>query len=240
MASRGMCSRREADVYIEQGLVIVDGERISTLGAKVHPNARIVLEKSALQKQAGLKTILLHKPIGYVSGQPEPGYIPAITLIKSENFFFGQNKDKNIETNLKTLPQLCQNLAPAGRLDLDSSGLLILTEDGRIAKQLIGDNSEVEKEYLVRVDRLPNERELKMLNFGLMLDGKILRRAKVTIQNEDQLQFILREGRKRQIRRMCELVGLRVGGLKRVRIGKIRLTNLPLGKWRFLQNNESF
>ena len=97
----------------------------------------------------------------------------------------------------------------------------MLTQDGRIAKQLIGDNSEVEKEYLVRVQynkaggRLP-EQDLKRLNHGLSLDGKALRPAKVTWMNDDQLRFILREGKKRQIRRMCELVGLRVLGLKRV------------------------
>ena len=109
---------------------------------------------------------------------------------------------------------------------------------------MIGDDSGVEKEYLVRVrhvkpGRLP-ESELKRLQHGLSLDGKVLRPAKVMWQNDDQLRFILKEGRKRQIRRMCELVGLQVLGLKRVRIGQVRLGELPQGKWRLLGPDEKF
>ena len=111
---------------------------------------------------------------------------------------------------------------------------------GRVAKQLIGDNSAVEKEYLVRVEGSLSEADLKLLNHGLSLDGETLRPAKVSWQNEDQLRFVLREGKKRQIRRMCELVGLNVVGLKRTRIGMIPLGNLPAGKWRYLAADESF
>ena len=133
-----------------------------------------------------------------------------------------------------------RGLAPAGRLDIDSTGLLVFTQDGRIARQLIGEDSEVEKEYLVRVEgRLP-AKGLALLNHGLSLDGEVLKPASVVWQNKDQLRFILREGKKRQIRRMCELVGLNVTGLKRVRIGKVRLGELPLGKWRYLGPDETF
>ncbi|MFN3398095.1 MAG: pseudouridine synthase, partial [Sulfurimicrobium sp.] len=131
-------------------------------------------------------------------------------------------------------------LAPAGRLDIDSQGLLVLTQDGRIARQLIGADSQIEKEYLVRVQGKLDEAGLKRLNHGLSLDGEALKAAKVAWQNADQLRFILKEGKKRQIRRMCELVGLRVVGLKRVRIGKIKLGDLPPGQWRYLQEGESF
>lgn len=133
-----------------------------------------------------------------------------------------------------------KGLAPAGRLDIDSTGLLVLTQDGRIAKQLIGEHSTIEKEYLVRVEGELSENGLKKLNFGLSLDGVQLKPAKVSWQNEDQLRFVLREGRKRQIRRMCELVGLKVIGLKRIRIGSITLGKLPLGQWRYLKPNERF
>jgi len=133
---------------------------------------------------------------------------------------------------------------PAGRLDIDSVGLLVLTQDGRIARQLIGEGSPIEKEYLVRVKysrpgRLPDS-DLKLLNHGLSLDGKKLLPAKVRWQNDDQLRFVLREGKKRQIRRMCEAVGLKVLGLKRVRIGKVTLGDLPPGQWRYLDAEESF
>ena len=116
----------------------------------------------------------------------------------------------------------------------------MLTQDGRIAKQLIGENSDSEKEYLVRVSGRLDERGLALLNHGLSLDGKKLRPAKVSWQNQDQLRFILREGKKRQIRRMCELVGLRVTGLKRIRIGRVKLGALPPGKWRYLRPDERF
>lgn len=235
MAHRGICSRREADVFIEQGLVIVDGEVINQLGTKVSPNAEIKLARQASQQQDRLVTIILHKPIGYVSAQPEDNYQPAIKLITRANQFG--------ESRLKLRPEHMKGLAAAGRLDIDSQGLLLFTQDGRIAKKIIGDNGKIEKEYIVRVEgpfgeKLPDNR-LKLLRHGLELDGKPLKPARVEWINEDQLRFVLTEGKKRQIRRMCETVGLRIMGLKRVRIGKIRLGNLPEGKWRFLEFGES-
>jgi 23S rRNA pseudouridine2604 synthase len=120
----------------------------------------------------------------------------------------------------------------------------VLTQDGRIAKTLIGEGTSVEKEYLVRVQytkpgRLPDA-DLKKLNHGLWMDGKPLRPAKVRWQNDDQLSFTLREGKKRQIRRMCDMVGLKVLGLKRVRIGRVKLGELPPGQWRYLGADEQF
>jgi 23S rRNA pseudouridine2604 synthase len=116
----------------------------------------------------------------------------------------------------------------------------VLTQDGRIARQLIGGESRIEKEYLVRVRGKLAPRGLELLNHGLSLDGVALRPAQVTWQNRDQLRFILQEGKKRQIRRMCELVNLEVLGLKRVRIGQVPLGNLPLGQWRYLRADERF
>ncbi len=236
LAARGLCSRREADSYIERGLVIVNGERITQLGTRAAPDAVITLSGEARAQQARQVTILLHKPIGYVSGQAEDGYTPAVALITAENQVPSQAK----VDGLRFQPAHMRGLAPAGRLDIDSTGLLVLTQDGRVARQLIGDESDVEKEYLVRVEGTLTEKQLKLLNHGLSLDDKQLRPAKVSWSNEDQLRFVLREGRKRQIRRMCELVGLRVTGLKRVRIGRIPLSDLPLGQWRFLRDGEKF
>ena len=232
MAERGLCSRREADAFIERGLVLVDGQRMSELGTRVSPKAVITLAKEARAAQAKQATILLHKPIGYVSGQAEDGHEPAVVLIGSQT----QVRDDS----LRFTPAMLRGLAPAGRLDIDSTGLLVLTQDGRVARQLIGDDSQVEKEYLVRVDGVLDARGLALLNHGLSLDGKQLRPAQVAWANSDQLRFVLKEGRKRQIRRMCELVGLRVTGLKRVRIGQVRLGDLPLGQWRLLREGEVF
>lgn len=232
MAERGLCSRREADAFIERGLVLVDGKRMTELGTRVSPKAAISLTTEARASQAKQATILLHKPIGYVSGQAEDGHQPAVVLVGADS----QLRDDK----LRFTPAMLRGLAPAGRLDIDSTGLLVLTQDGRVARQLVGDDSQVEKEYLVRVDGMLDARGLALLNHGLSLDGKQLRPAKVQWANSDQLQFVLKEGRKRQIRRMCELVGLHVTGLKRVRIGRVRLGDLPLGQWRLLREGEVF
>lgn len=234
MAERGLCSRREADNYIEQGLVLVDGSPVNQLGIKFPPTVNITLAPQAHQQQSALVTIILNKPIGYVSSQPEPGYIPAIKLITPANMF--GNKAQLLGRRIK--PAELNGLAVAGRLDIDSQGLLLFTQDGRIAKQIIGAEGRLEKEYIVRVEgSLPSEK-LLLLRHGLQLDGKALKPAQVEWINQDQLRFVLVEGRKRQIRRMCELVGLTVRGLKRVRIGKIKLGNLPEGKWRLLSPEE--
>jgi 23S rRNA pseudouridine2604 synthase len=234
MSEQGICSRREADSYIERGWVLVDGVPVTELGTRVFPNQKITLAREAQSRQAASVTVLLHKPVGYVSAQAEKGYQPAITLVTAASRFGGDRSP------LRFSPAHLKGLAPAGRLDIDSTGLLVLTQDGRIAKQLIGEDSGMDKEYLVRVQGTLAANDLARLNFGLALDGEPLKRAEVRWQNKDQLQFVLREGKKRQIRRMCELVGLRVVGLKRVRIGNVRLADLPVGQWRYLRGDERF
>ena len=233
MAQRGLCSRREADEYIEQGLVLVDGVPISTLGTKVFEHQTITLAAAARQTQHERVTILLNKPVGYVSGQPEKGYSPAAMLITPEN------QDPTIAPR-PLLRQHFEGLAPAGRLDIDSRGLLIFTQDGRLAKQLTSDKGELEKEYMVRFRGILRDDQLAMLRDGISLDGKRLRPAKVELIAADRLRFELHEGRHRQIRRMCDAVELRILSLMRVRIGKVRLGQLPEGCWRFLRPDESF
>ncbi|WP_395009878.1 pseudouridine synthase [Undibacterium sp.] len=238
MSELGLCSRREADEWIAKGWVRVDGKVVSELGSKVFPDQKVTVERQAAAEQSKRVTILINKPVGYVSGQAEDGYEPAIALVKAENRW----SECKVENEFH--PTQLRSLVPAGRLDIDSVGLLVLTQDGRVAKILIGENTDVEKEYLVRVEytkpgTLPAG-DLRLLNHGLSLDGKKLIPAKVRWMNEDQLQFILKEGKKRQIRRMCEMVGLRVVGLKRVRIGTVRLGHLPEGQWRYLRDDEPF
>jgi len=234
MGELGLCSRREAERWITSGWVKVDGVVVDTLGTRVSPNARIEIDGAAREHQNEQVTVLLHKPVGYVSGQAEDGYEPAVVLIRPENRWAAD------PSPIRFQPAHLRSLVPAGRLDIDSTGLLVLTQDGRIAKQLIGENSSVEKEYLVRVEGDLAPDGLKRLQFGLTLDGVKLRPAQVSWQNEHQLRFVLRQGRKRQIRRMCEMVGLNVTGLKRVRSGNIPLGGLPLGQWRYLRPDEKF
>jgi 23S rRNA pseudouridine2604 synthase len=238
MSELGLSSRREADEWIARGWVRVDGQVISELGTKIFPDQKITVERQAQAEQSKRVTVLINKPMGYVSGQAEDGYTPAVALIKAENRWADDPSPEQFH------PTQLRSLVPAGRLDIDSVGLLILTQDGRVAKTLIGEDTSIEKEYLVRVQytkegKLP-ESDLKKLCFGLWMDGKPLLPAKVRWQNDDQLSFTLREGKKRQIRRMCDMVGLKVIGLKRVRIGKVKLGDLPVGQWRYLRPDEQF
>ncbi len=243
MSELGLCSRREADEWIAKGWVRVDGKVVTELGTKILPTQEITVVQAAHKEQANRVTILLHKPVGYVSGQAEDGYEPAVVLVTREHHWAED------DAGVRFSPSHLRSLAPAGRLDIDSTGLLVLTQDGRIAKQLIGEDSEIEKEYLVRVSynehsqnvqaHFPADR-LALLRHGLSLDDQPLKPAQVDWQNPEQLRFVLKEGKKRQIRRMCDLVGLHVTGLKRVRMGRITLGNLPVGEWRYLRAGEGF
>ena len=243
MSELGMASRREADEWIEKGWVRVDDQIVRELGSRVQPEQRITIDARAKFAQAQKVTVIINKPIGYVSGQAEDGYEPAMVLVLPENQWSEDH------SGTRFLREHLRSLVPAGRLDIDSIGLLVLTQDGRIAKQLIGEDSAIEKEYLVRVTgpngdgpacRELSEEGLALLRHGLELDGEALKPATVEWLNDDQLRFVLQEGKKRQIRRMCEAVGLKVIGLKRVRIGSVMLGDLPVGQWRYLRGDEVF
>ncbi|MDO4904312.1 MAG: pseudouridine synthase [Lautropia sp.] len=242
LATRGICSRREADEWIGRGWILING-RPAQMGQRVLGGDRVEVRKEATQQQQERVTILLNKPMGYVSGQAEDGYRPAVVLIDAGSRWAGDEQPRRFHHS-----QL-RGLAAAGRLDIDSVGLLVLTQDGRVARQLIGEESRLDKEYLVRVRYGSHEREvqsvfpaekLQLLRHGLSLDGKALLPAEVGWQNPEQLRFVLREGRHRQIRRMCEAVGLTVTGLKRIRIGRVKLGRLPTGQWRYLRPDERF
>ncbi len=240
MSELGLSSRREADAWIEKGWVLVNG-KIAQLGMKVSPSDHIEICRCAREAQSKLVTVLINKPVGYVSGQAEDGYEPARVLVRPENRWIQDKSERRF-----SYAQL-KSLVPAGRLDIDSVGLLVLTQDGRIAKRIIGQTSEVEKEYIVRVcnadDSVPPRlapKQLALLNHGLTLDGEALLPAEVEWLNESELRFVLHEGKKRQIRRMCQAVGLKVVRLKRVRIGGVRLGALPVGCWRYLSDDEMF
>ncbi len=242
MAELGLCSRREADDWIARGWVRVNGVP-AVMGQPVAVDARIEVAREAEQQQRQQVTILINKPVGYVSGQAEDGHEPAVVLVQP------QNRWRECNSRMRWGHEQLRGLAPAGRLDIDSIGLLVLTQDGRVARQLIGEDSVMEKEYLVRVS-LGNENlnvqatfppeKLALLCHGLSLDSQALRPAQVSWQNHEQLRFVLTEGKKRQIRRMCEQVGLFVTGLKRVRIGRVNLGHLPVGQWRYLMPHEGF
>ena len=282
MAELGLASRREADEWIGKGWVKVNGQ-VAEMGMQVTPDVKIEIDKQAKGAQAKQVTVLINKPLGLVSGQAEDGHQPAITLVQPQNRWVDDN------ARFFFHPSQLKSLVPAGRLDIDSTGLLVLTQDGRVARQLIGEDATMEKEYLVRViytgventaaatsaaatyaarpaarapqaagatqqlSRIDDDdpistdvqsvfpaAKLALLRHGLSLDGQKLKPALVEWQNAEQLRFVLTEGKKRQIRRMCEQVGLKVVGLKRVRIGRVMLGNLPVGQWRYLAPHEQF
>ncbi|MBO6687494.1 MAG: rRNA pseudouridine synthase [Henriciella sp.] len=227
MAELGLCSRREAEALIEAGGVIIDEVVIERPGHKIEPGQTLTLTDVAERAIAEKFTAVLNKPVDYVSAQPEDGQVPAVRLLKTSNATDGSRG-----------PGKTASLAPLGRLDQDSHGLLLLSEDGVLAKAIIGPQHSLEKEYLVTVRGEIKEGRLTLLRNGLTLDNRRLKPAKVTREEGQVLRFILKEGRKRQIRRMCDLVGLRVTDLQRIRIGPLNLGDLPIGKWRTLKAKE--
>jgi 23S rRNA pseudouridine2604 synthase len=228
LAQNGVCSRREAEALIARGLVSIDGARVDDAGRKIETGQTLVLADAAESELRTSLSVVLNKPVGIVSAQPEGRQIPAVRLLKAETLW-GESP---------AIPDRDTRLAPLGRLDQDSRGLLILSEDGVLAKAIIGPASELEKEYLVRVEGQVTAKKLAMLRHGLRLDGRALKPAMVSLAGEQRLRFVLKEGRKRQIRRMCDLVELSVHDLVRIRIGPLSLGDLPEGHWRALTSEE--
>ena len=228
LAQSGVCSRREAEGLIAQGLVFIDGERVDDAGRKILPGQTLTLDDGAASQLDARLTVIYNKPVGIVSGQPEPGETPAVSMIRRGNVFGPAD----------VFPDRDSGLAPVGRLDKDSHGLLILSNDGVLAKAIIGPESDLEKEYHVRVRGELFEEKIAWLRHGLELDGRKLKPARVTQTSAQSLTFILKEGRNRQIRRMCYMCELTVVDLLRVRIGSLSLGNLPEGQWRLLTPQE--
>jgi len=221
----GVVSRREAEAAIAEGRVSIDGAVVEDVGRKIAPGQTLTLTTA---DTAPAMTIMIHKPVGIVSAQPEPGQVPAIRLLTAANLI----------GDSPLIPDRDTRLAPLGRLDMDSRGLLLLSDDGVAAKAVIGPDSTLSKEYLVTVSGEVTPSRLARLREGLTLDGRRLKRAEVDVVKGQKLGFVLTEGRNRQIRRMCELVGLSVVDLFRVRVGPLTLGDLPEGKWRVLTSAE--
>ncbi len=220
LSACGIASRRAAEGYITAGRVTVNGQ-VAGLGDKADPERdEIRVDGRPVRREEKRTYVLLHKPRGYVTTLSD-------------------------EKGRKTVAQLVEGCGarvwPVGRLDLDSEGLLLLTDDGDLTHRLIHPSHEVEKEYRVWVQG-DAEGALPVLTGPMTLDGAPLRRAKVKIigrhGEETVLSFLIHEGKNRQIRRMCAMAGLEVRRLRRIREGPIRLGNLPPGTWRNLTEEE--
>jgi len=228
LAQSGVCSRREAEALIADGLVSIDGEVVEDVGRKILTGQTLVLADRATNKLDASLTVMIHKPVGIVSSQPDPGQVPAVRLLKRETLWAHE----------AVIPNFSNRLAPVGRLDMDSRGLLLMSEDGVVAKAVIGPQSELEKEYRVAIMGEITEEKLELMRFGLELDGRELRPAHVEMISDQRIQVILQEGRNRQIRRMCDLLEWKVVDLFRVRVGPITLGDMPEGCWRPLTAEE--
>jgi 23S rRNA pseudouridine2604 synthase len=228
LAQTGVCSRREAEELIAQGAVRIDGEQVQDVGRKIAPGQTLTLNDRATGELDTKLSVVLNKPEGFVSAQAEHGQLPAVVLLTRAR----------LSGTSPAIPTRRHRLAPLGRLDLDSRGLLLLSEDGVLAKAVIGPASAVDKEYLVTVTGMITAEKLALLRHGLQLDGRALKPAVIERVDAQVLRFVLQEGRNRQIRRMCDLVYLEVVDLCRTRIGPVRLDDLKEGRWRALQPHE--
>lgn len=222
IANAGVTSRRKAEELIVQGRVKVNGKIVKELGIKVNPEKDTVLVDDQRIDMIKKKVyILLNKPEGYVT-----------SLKDSHN-------DKLV---LDLIKEVKERIFPVGRLDKDTSGLLIMTNDGDLAYKLTHPSYEVWKKYIALVKGHPNYRAIEKLKNGINIDGKKTSRAYVRLvkkyERTSLLEISIHEGRNRQVRKMCEYVGHPVIKLKRISIGKIKLNGLEKGKWRYLNKEE--
>ncbi len=223
------CSRREAEQYIEGGWVLVDGQRVEEQGARVLPQQKVELLPEASLAPIVPVTILLHKPVAV-----EIDASSAAQLITPENHAADDRSGiRFIKHHLTAL-----NLAMP--LEAYASGLLVLTQDGRIARKLVEDAAKVEQEFIVEVSGEIIPEGLQLLNHGLKFKGRELPPIKVSWQNETRLRFALKGAQAGQIRHMCEQVGLSVLSSKRIRIGRLPMAALQAGQWRYLLGYEQF
>lgn len=223
LARCGIASRRECEKLILAGRVKVNGEVVKVLGTKIQPEVdRVELDDIPVTPDSSRVYVMLNKPPGYVtSADDEYGRETVFELVKDVN----------------------RRVFSVGRLDLDSRGLLLLTDDGELAHRLTHPRYKVEKEYIVKINGVPAESEMNLLRQGTtLMGGYRTQPAQVELISatgeQATVRVILSEGRKRQVKRMFAAIGYKVLDLKRTRIGPLRLGKLPEGKWRYLTDNE--
>ena len=235
VAEVAACSRGDAELYIQNGWVQVDGRVIE---APNHPvsDEVVTLADDARLEPAEPATILLNKPEGFDTIR---GNRPAAIFVKPENHWAQDS------SGVRMLQRHFLRLTPLVPLDADASGLMVLSQDGRIWKSLTEDAADIEHEYLIEVRGELAPYGLPKLNHGLSYGGRELPRCKVSWQNENRLRFAIRDVRNGQLRDMCAQVGLEAVSIRRLRIGRIPLGKgpdgaMPLGQWRYLPVGEKF
>lgn len=222
MATCGVASRRKSEKIILDGRVKVNGKIITELGTKINPEKDIVkVDNKIIELEENDIYILLNKPVGYVTTTKEQ---------------FGRKKVLDLIKGVK------ERIYPVGRLDYDTSGLLILTNDGELTYKLTHPSHEIKKTYIAIVRGVPTKSEIMKLRRGVVIDGYKTSKSEVEIlknyKNKSILKIIIHEGRNRQVRKMCESINHPVIELERVSIEDIQLGNLKVGEWRYLTNEE--
>ena len=222
LAEAGIASRRKCEEYIEQGRVKVNNQ-IATLGMKVNPDiAEVFFDGKKIENKEKLVYILLNKPIGYVTTA----------------------KDQFSRDSVLDLVKVKQRIVPVGRLDMYTSGALLLSNDGDFVYRITHPKHEIDKTYTVTVKGIVTDEEVEQLRNGVEIEDYTTKPAKVKILKTDEekqisrLEIVIHEGKNRQVRRMCEAVGRKVLALHRTKIGNISVKDIPLGKWRFLRKEE--
>ncbi|RPI19650.1 MAG: rRNA pseudouridine synthase [Ignavibacteriae bacterium] len=220
ISGSGHSSRRKTDELISEGRVSVNGRTITELGTKINPGTDIIkVDGEVIRNTQRLLYILLNKPAGYITTTSD---------------------EKNRPTVID-LVKVRERIYPVGRLDYDTEGLLLLTNDGELANKLMHPKHEVEKTYLVKINRPMDEKALKRLTEGVHIEGKKTSKARVSIipkTDNKQFRIIIHEGRNRQVRKMLEAVGLFVRKLKRIEYAGLNLKGMRMGEWRELSRKE--
>ncbi|HEY8361400.1 MAG TPA: pseudouridine synthase [Tissierellaceae bacterium] len=218
----GVTSRRKAEELILNGKVKVNGKVVTQLGTVIDENKdEVRVNDKVIKPEENKVYIMLNKPIGYV------------TTLKDE-------KNRKIVTDL--IEDVKERIYPVGRLDADTTGLLLLTNDGDITYKLTHPSNKIPKRYIAIVEGVPTKSELDRFRNGIKIDGRYTSKAKIRVireyENESILDITIYEGRNRQIKKMCEAINHPVKKLKRIEIGELKLGELGVGKWRYLNDDE--
>ena len=233
VAEQAACSRAEAERYVANGGVTVDGVVVEDPASRVLPSQSVVLLPDASMDEAPPVTILLHKPAGMNSGVGARGTNALESLTQETLVVGGHGQPRFLKRHLARLT-LCTPL------ETDASGLLVYSQDFRVVRKLMDDGERVEHEFVIEVSGGIKEGGLALLNHGLTFSGKPINPMKVSWQSEGRLRFAAKGMRPGQIEHMCAAVGLTVTDIKRLRVGRMSMGGLPAGQWRYLTEYERF